>query len=531
MAAATRAPRRRDDRCIENQQPALRALPLGVKQKGILATCNYVARRHGIKKLMPIAEAKKLCPSLVLADGENLSPFRDVSKRLYALLRSYSWNGRVERLGLDEVFLDVTDVVSYNVELLNRNALAESFFCLSRSNPEPGFPYDATSFAGCVWGADDEPDPGAHTLRMRLLVASHLAHHLRMKVEAEGYTTACGISTNKLLAKLVGDKNKPQNQTTLLALTQPALLAFLDPHPLRKIPGIGTKTAALLESSLLNTSLPDLPDPLTSGALRAAPTTSPASLTALLSTPGADKSLPSRIWALLHGADPSPVKPARELPAQISIEDSYGRAGLAGREWVYRALEGIVVSLLGRVGVDLWDGESGRWRGWPRTVRVAVVAGRWKRVSRSCALPGWVLHEIAAAEAAKRLVRETVGPLFERLIPVSVLNVCVTNMVGGEADGSGMGDIGEMFRRRGVVERSIAVTEMSDNGDVEGEWQEEEDGASDTWDDYPAGGDDAVDADGKSGGSRKCLRCDRLIPGFAALAHERYHALELEEDR
>ena len=546
-----------------------------------------MARSHGVKKLMPITEAKRLCPSLVLADGEDLSPFRDVSKRLYALLRSHSWNGRVERLGLDEIFLDVTDSVSYNVELLNRNALDQSFFCLSRSNPELGFPFDATSFSGCVWGADDEPDPEAHTLRIRLLVASHLAYYLRMKIEGEGYTTACGISTNKLLAKLAGDKNKPQNQTTLLALTQPALLSFLDPLPLRKIPGIGAKTTALLESSLLNNSLspPDLPDPLTTGALRTSPSTSLASLTTLLSTPGADKSLPTRIWGLLHGADPSPVKPARDLPAQISIEDSYGRAGLAGgRTAVLRALEGLAVSLLRRMGVDLWDGEGKRWRGWPRTVRVSVVAGGageadgdgweggWKRVSRSGELPGWVLHDIAVAnggagrveEAAGRLVREVLGPLFDKLVPgltasatggkggeghsrphgqgqgegeggawsVSVLNVCVTNMVGGEAEGaSGMGDIGEMFRRRGV--EKVAVAEMSDAADVEEGWQEEDDdGVSDTWDDYLAGGDNTFHADGNSTtNSSRCLRCHRLIPAFALLAHERYHALALEEDR
>ena len=54
---------------------------------------------------MLITEAKRLCPDLVLVEGEDLSPFRDVSKTLFGFFKSYSWNGKVERLGLDEVFM------------------------------------------------------------------------------------------------------------------------------------------------------------------------------------------------------------------------------------------------------------------------------------------------------------------------------------------------------------------------------------------------------------------------------------------
>jgi DNA polymerase iota len=50
-------------------------------------------------------EARKVCPGLTLIEGEDLTPFRDASKTLFKFLRSYSWNGKVERLGLDEVFM------------------------------------------------------------------------------------------------------------------------------------------------------------------------------------------------------------------------------------------------------------------------------------------------------------------------------------------------------------------------------------------------------------------------------------------
>lgn len=340
--------------CVENRQPSLKGLPLGIKQKGIVATCNYVARHHGVKKLMLIAEAKKICPDLVLADGEDLSPFRDVSKRLYALLRSYSWCGKVERLGLDETFLDVTDIVSYNVELLNWNALQQSYFCLSRSDPEVGFAYDATSFAGCVHG-DDRGHALEDVVRMRLLVASHFARYLRLKIEEEGYTTACGIATNKLLAKLVGDRNKPRNQTTLLALLPEDVLSFMDEHRLRKVPGIGAKTTRVLEGFVLGKEI----DPniytmecfTTAGQVRTHPSISGPALERLLSGPGSEKGLGHKVWSLLHGVDDTPVKSARDVPTQISIEDSY--KGLNTPAEIHRELLAITTSLLRRMHTDL----------------------------------------------------------------------------------------------------------------------------------------------------------------------------------
>ncbi|KAH6640714.1 hypothetical protein F5144DRAFT_544868 [Chaetomium tenue] len=425
-----KAPRRRDDRvllhfCVENRQPSLRALPLGIKQKGILATCNYVARRRGVKKLMPIVQARKICPDLVLADGEDLSPFRDVSKHLHALLRSYSWNGKVERLGLDEVFLDVTDIVSYNVELLNKNSLRQSYFCLSRSDPEVGFEYDATCFAGCVLGGDGVPSY-ENALCMRLLVASHLARYLRLKIEEEGYTSACGISTSKLLAKLAGDKNKPQNQTVLLALCQEDVFSFMDEHSLRKVPGIGSKTTRVLEGFVLGKE----PEPdthsmecsTTVGQVRTHPGIAPATLARLLSGPGSEKGLGPKVWALLHGVDDTDVKPARDVPTQISIEDSY--RGLNHPSEIHRELLAITTSLLRRMHTDLLAEDDDehesphptttttaprRWLARPKTIRLSTrpfttpqddKPYNWARHSRSCPLPSFVFHTSSATNSA-----------------------------------------------------------------------------------------------------------------------------------
>ena len=85
------------------EHPAWKSRPLAVQQKQIVVTCNYEARRRGLRKLQLIREAKQICPELLVVLGEDLSRFRDASKDLYHFLRPVVWGGRVEKLGLDEV--------------------------------------------------------------------------------------------------------------------------------------------------------------------------------------------------------------------------------------------------------------------------------------------------------------------------------------------------------------------------------------------------------------------------------------------
>ena len=54
---------------------------------------------------MLVSEARRICPDLVIVLGEDLTFFRDASKKLFTFLRSFSWSGKAEKLGFDEVFL------------------------------------------------------------------------------------------------------------------------------------------------------------------------------------------------------------------------------------------------------------------------------------------------------------------------------------------------------------------------------------------------------------------------------------------
>ena len=89
---------------VENENPALKSVPLAIQQKQIVVTCNYEARRRGLRKLQLITEAKRICPDAVIVLGEDLTRFRNASKDLYNFLRDQIWSGRLERLGFDEVW-------------------------------------------------------------------------------------------------------------------------------------------------------------------------------------------------------------------------------------------------------------------------------------------------------------------------------------------------------------------------------------------------------------------------------------------
>lgn len=55
---------------------------LGIQQKYIIVTCNYVAREMGVTKLMSVTNAKEKCPQLVLVKGEDLTHYREMSYKV-----------------------------------------------------------------------------------------------------------------------------------------------------------------------------------------------------------------------------------------------------------------------------------------------------------------------------------------------------------------------------------------------------------------------------------------------------------------
>nr|XP_058895323.1 DNA polymerase iota isoform X6 [Kogia breviceps] len=81
--------------------PELKSKPLGVQQKYLVVTCNYEARKLGVKKLMNVRDAKEKCPQLVLVNGEDLTRYREMSYKVTGI--GYKTTKRLEALGISSV--------------------------------------------------------------------------------------------------------------------------------------------------------------------------------------------------------------------------------------------------------------------------------------------------------------------------------------------------------------------------------------------------------------------------------------------
>lgn len=241
--------------------------------------------------------------------------------------------------------MDVTDLIDYNAEYLNHNDLSASFFHLDRNDPTIGFPIDASRVSGHTYphsltsagtnAAINASCNDSRNLLLRLQLGSHLAQHLRHQLEEQkGYTCTVGISTNKLISKLVGNLNKPKGQTTLLPPyhripgdTESNIAMFVDDHDVGKIPGIGFKTAQKIRDHVLGRPAVFSAGLVYGGTrenvkvrdVRILDGMGAELLGRLLAGPGVPRDLGERVWGLINGVDDTEVAKAKEVPQQISI--------------------------------------------------------------------------------------------------------------------------------------------------------------------------------------------------------------------
>jgi DNA polymerase IV len=170
-------------------RPSLRGKPVGVggprDRRGVLTTCNYEARKFGVRSAMPTFMALQRCPNLIVL------PTRfDVYRREAAVIRAilYRFTSIIEPLSLDEAYLDVT------------------------AHPSA-------------------PGPLAQEIRSAIFRKTKL-------------TSSAGIGPNKLIAKIASEINKPNGQFEVKPEQVPE---FMKDLPVRKIWGIGEKSERKLE--------------------------------------------------------------------------------------------------------------------------------------------------------------------------------------------------------------------------------------------------------------------------------------------
>lgn len=364
-------------------------------------------------KLQLLSEAKRACPDLVVVNGENLDLFRDCSKENFLFLKEYIWSGKIERLGFDEVFMDVTDQIDYNLDLAQKESFKTGFYQLKPDQPNFGFKFEWGTIPGHLYPPLTKPNsrPSQEILEKipkRLLLATHLAQYLRLLLlNLQGFTCSAGVCTSKLTAKLAGTINKPSAQTLLLPdHTQ----EFLDDLAVLNIPGIGSKTGRIIrdlvrsqkkiqeeksqvtgedlevdngaqshstetfdldpdveELELAEDEIEHLQQAGKDGFMEAYYNDSDVKTKVIeartmLSRQKLDERIGNippgagKVWELLHGIDNTEVAKATLVPTQVSIEDTF-RSGTVTQDTPIDQLESILarlsLTLIRRLKADL----------------------------------------------------------------------------------------------------------------------------------------------------------------------------------
>ncbi len=185
----------------EREHPEYKGKPVIVgadpkegKGRGVVSTCNYEARKFGVRSGMPISRAWKRCPDAVYLQPD-FKLYGKVSFQIMAILRKYA--DGFEQWGFDEAFLDI-------------------------SSKARGF---------------EEAKRVAEAIKKEIY-------------DKEGLTCSIGIGPNKLVAKIASDFEKPDGLTVV---EEKAVQDFLAPLPVRKLLWVGKKTERKLNEMGIRT--------------------------------------------------------------------------------------------------------------------------------------------------------------------------------------------------------------------------------------------------------------------------------------
>ncbi|RUP43481.1 hypothetical protein BC936DRAFT_137102 [Jimgerdemannia flammicorona] len=440
-------------------------------------TCNYLARAKGVGKLQLITDALKCCPELVIVNGEDLDRYRAASKKVFHLARSLVWGEKVERLGMDELFMDVTDMVVAHMADLDRPSPSSSmvpehdndlFFNLSLPGLLPaGFHYKRDTWAGHLISLSGDhlfdltspaSPPASDSALQALYAASHLAAHIRGMIRSTlSFTCSAGVATSKLMAKLAADTHKPDAQTLLVP---EAGESFIGPVPIKKIMGIGLKTMKILcerlredreetgvgmedgngreeeDEEKLMMKQGDGPDAWMNNKMTVAFVKARTSREKFEDWFG--QKAGGHMWELLNGEDYAEVIPTPTIPTQISIEDSFQHCTTLSDAGV--RLVSLATDLIRRLETDLVDPATGAWARYPRTVRLTTRARSrgsewaWKerRESRSAPMPVEVFEKGEIEERAKKVTEASLLPLLRKLVKepfdVTLFNIAAVQL-------------------------------------------------------------------------------------------------------
>ncbi|NLX36767.1 MAG: DNA polymerase IV [Chloroflexi bacterium] len=172
---------------------SLRGKPIVVggtpQGRGVVASASYAARAFGVRSAMPVAQALRLCPHLVIVRG-HYDRYGEFSDQIMQILDEFT--PVMEQVSIDEAFLDIT---------------------------------------GCerLWGT-----PRQTAERIRTRVASEV-----------GLPISLGVASTKLVAKIACSQGKPNG---LVMVPRNEEARYLAPLSVQELWGVGKVTAAKLQA-------------------------------------------------------------------------------------------------------------------------------------------------------------------------------------------------------------------------------------------------------------------------------------------
>jgi len=143
--------------------PELKGKPVivgGSRERGVVSSASYEARKFGVHSAQPIVTAVRLCPNGIFVPGR-MARYKEVSGQIFEIFRRFT--PLVEPLSIDEGFLDVTGSIR-------------------------------------LFGS---PVEIAKTIKQTVL-------------EETGLTVSAGVAPSKFVAKIASDIDKPDGLTVVL---------------------------------------------------------------------------------------------------------------------------------------------------------------------------------------------------------------------------------------------------------------------------------------------------------------------------
>lgn len=323
----------------QRDDPALRGRPV-IVGGGVVLAASYEAKAFGVRTAMGGRQARALCPQAVVVPPR-MSAYSEASRHVFEVF--HDTTPVVEPLSVDEAFLDVSGL-------------------------------------GRVSGTPVE-----------------IARRLREQVsEQVGLPITVGIARTKFLAKVASQVAKPDG---LLLVPPDRELAFLHPLPVRRLWGVGAKTAEKLHAHGVET-VADVAE---------------LSESALGTMVGG--AIARQLYALSRNIDRRRVTTGVRR-SSVGAQRALGRRGntMSAAE-----VDVVVVNLVDRI--------TRRMRGAGRTGRTVVLRLRFDdfgRATRSHTLPRATASTDAVLAAARALVTAAAPVIAERgltLIGFAVSNI------------------------------------------------------------------------------------------------------------